>query len=49
MTQISGLQDSRLENGKSALRFGTWNIRPLFNPGTLRTMVDEIEKYGLST
>lgn len=47
MPRISGLQDSRMENWKSALRFGTWNIRTLFKPGAFRTLVDEVEKYRL--
>lgn len=47
MPRISGLQDSRLENWKPALRFGTWNIRTLFKPDAFRTSVDEVENYRL--
>ncbi|XP_025423466.1 craniofacial development protein 2-like [Sipha flava] len=36
-----------LENWKSALRFGTWNVRNLFKPGAVGTVVKEIERYKL--
>jgi len=47
MPRISELQDSRLENWKSVLRFGTWNICALFKPDAFKTLVDEVEKYRL--
>jgi len=39
--------ESRLENWKSALRFGTWNIRTLYQPGAALTLVKEFNKYRL--
>ncbi|XP_029344207.1 uncharacterized protein LOC115033855 [Acyrthosiphon pisum] len=42
-----GSKDFRLENWKSALRFGTWNVRTLFKPGAVGTVVKEIERYKL--
>ncbi|KAF0714277.1 ribosome biogenesis protein TSR3 isoform X1, partial [Aphis craccivora] len=39
--------ESRLENCKSALRFGTWNIRTLYQPGAALTLVKEFNKYRL--
>jgi len=39
--------ESRLENWKSALRFGTWNIRTLYQPGAVLALVKEFNKYML--
>jgi len=39
------VMDSRLEN--SALRFETWNIRTLYQPGAALTLVKEFNKYRL--
>ncbi|KAL4084963.1 hypothetical protein QTP88_027822 [Uroleucon formosanum] len=40
-------EDYRLEKWKSALRFGTWNVRILFKPGAVGTVVKEIERHKL--
>ncbi|XP_025418414.1 craniofacial development protein 2-like [Sipha flava] len=42
------VMESRLENWKLALHFGTWNIRTLYQPGAL-TLVKEFNKYRLET
>lgn len=47
MPRNCGSKDFRLENWKSALRFGTWNVRTLFKPGAVGTVVKEIERYKL--
>ncbi|KAL4113615.1 hypothetical protein QTP88_017209 [Uroleucon formosanum] len=36
--------DSRLENWKSALRFKTWDIQTLYQPGVALTLVKEFNK-----
>lgn len=43
MPRNSGLQDSKLENWNSALRFDSWNIRTLFKPDEVGTLIDEVE------
>ncbi|VVC38783.1 Endonuclease/exonuclease/phosphatase [Cinara cedri] len=40
------IKESRLENWKSALRFGTWNIRTLYQPGAALTLVKEFNKHS---
>jgi len=42
-----GVIDLRLENWKSALRFGTWNVRTLYQPGEALTLVKEAERFKL--
>ncbi|KAF0770345.1 craniofacial development protein 2-like [Aphis craccivora] len=39
--------ESRLENWKSALHFGTWNIQILYQPGAALTLVKEFNKYRI--
>jgi hypothetical protein len=33
--------------GKMDMRLGTWNIKNLYKPGSLKTIPRELEKYNL--
>lgn len=47
MSPRDRVMELRLENWKSALRFGTWNIRNSYQPGAAITLVKEIYKCSL--
>lgn len=34
-------------NWKTALSFGTWNVRIFYKPGAVHKIVNEIEKYKI--
>jgi hypothetical protein len=38
-----------LRHGKMDMRFGTWNVRSLYRPGSLKTVSGELAKYKLET
>jgi hypothetical protein len=39
--------DERTKLKKMDMRCGTWNVRSLYRPGSLRAVAEEISKYNL--
>jgi hypothetical protein len=39
--------DKLPELRKTVMRFGTWNVKSLYNAGPLKTVAKEISKYKL--